>query len=148
MQKLSSTTRVTRMVTTTATKTVIPKVRLLAMMKAMTMEKRGTYLLRTSAPFMLHRPAGNIIARAVAASRGMTPKNFRHGKPRSAAIPLALDVIRSRLSPPPRDSVPSLPRGFGLQAIGSRLYLNHTLSPMVMYIPFHGFLRPNHGFLE
>lgn len=40
------------MVTTTATKTVIPKVRLLAMMKAMTMEKRGTYLLRTSAPFM------------------------------------------------------------------------------------------------
>ncbi len=40
------------MVTTTATKTVIPKVPPLATKTAMTMEKRGTYLLRTSAPFM------------------------------------------------------------------------------------------------
>nr|DAG36693.1 MAG TPA: hypothetical protein [Bacteriophage sp.]DAH28337.1 MAG TPA: hypothetical protein [Caudoviricetes sp.]DAW18925.1 MAG TPA: hypothetical protein [Bacteriophage sp.] len=41
-------------------------------------------------------------------------------------------MIQCRLSPPPRDSVPSLPRGFGLQAIGSRLCLQPT--PFAMYL--------------
>nr|DAP60144.1 MAG TPA: hypothetical protein [Caudoviricetes sp.] len=41
-------------------------------------------------------------------------------------------LSRCRLSPPPRDSVPSLPRGFGLQAIGSRLCLKPT--PFAMYL--------------
>ena len=47
-----------------------------------------------------------------------------------------------------RASVPMLARALVSQAIGSRLYLNHTLSPMVMYSPFHGFIRLNHGFWE
>lgn len=47
-----------------------------------------------------------------------------------------------------RASVPMLARALVSQAIGSRLYLNHTLSPMVMYSPFHGFICLNHGFWE